>query len=75
MVYQNHVETRIFQNKLLLNLLSQIIKIIHVKTNTMKFNDDNDKPKQFNMMQKIGLCVLVLSIILYYVLSIQFLTS
>lgn len=41
----------------------------------MKFNDSNNQPKGLNVMQKIGLCVLVLSIILYYVLSIQFLTS
>jgi hypothetical protein len=41
----------------------------------MKFNDSNNQPKGFNVMQKIGLCLLVLSIILYYVLSIQFLTS
>lgn len=41
----------------------------------MKFNDSKNQPKGLNVMQKIGLCVLVLTIILYYVLSIQFLTA
>lgn len=41
----------------------------------MKFNDSNDQQRGMNIMQKIGLFVLVLTIILYYVLSIQFLTA
>ncbi|PWJ96879.1 hypothetical protein BC749_10815 [Flavobacterium araucananum] len=41
----------------------------------MKFNNSNYQPKELNMKQKIGLCILVLTIVLYYVLSIQFLTS
>jgi hypothetical protein len=46
-----------------------------MKTKTMKTNESNNQPKGLNVMQKIGLCVLVMTIILYYVLSIQFLTS
>lgn len=42
---------------------------------TMKFNDSNNQEKGMNIIQKIGLCVLVVTIILYYVLSIQFLTA
>lgn len=45
------------------------------KTTTMKFNDSNNQDKGMNLIQKIGLCVLVLTIIVYYVLSIQFLTA
>ncbi|WP_278248006.1 hypothetical protein [Flavobacterium johnsoniae] len=41
----------------------------------MKFNESNNQPRGMNIMQKIGLCVLVVTIIAYYVLSIQFLTS
>lgn len=41
----------------------------------MKFNDSKNQPKGLKVMQKIGLCVLVLTIVLYYVLSIQFLTA
>jgi hypothetical protein len=41
----------------------------------MKFNDSNNQEKGMNIIQKIGLCVLVITIILYYVLSIQFLTA
>jgi hypothetical protein len=40
----------------------------------MNFNDSKNQ-KGMNIMQKIGVCVLVLTIIVYYVLSIQFLTS
>ncbi|MBB4804258.1 hypothetical protein HNP37_004345 [Flavobacterium nitrogenifigens] len=45
------------------------------KQTTMKFNDSNNQDKGMNVIQKIGLCVLVLTIIVYYVLSIQFLTA
>lgn len=41
----------------------------------MKFNDSNNQDKGMNVIQKIGLCILVLTIIVYYVLSIQFLTA
>ncbi|GEM_PF-941878 len=41
----------------------------------MKFNENKTQPSGLNIMQKIGLCVLVVTIIAYYVLSIQFLTS
>lgn len=41
----------------------------------MKFNESNKQRNGLNVMQKIGLCVLVMTIIFYYVLSIQFLTS
>ncbi len=45
-----------------------------MKRETMKFNENN-QPKGLSVMQKIGLCVLVVTIVFYYVLSIQFLTS
>ncbi|TCN50227.1 hypothetical protein EV142_11714 [Flavobacterium circumlabens] len=41
----------------------------------MKPNDGNNEPKGLNVIQKIGICLLVLTIIVYYVLSIQFLAS
>jgi len=41
----------------------------------MKSNETNNEPKGLNLVQKIGICLLVLTIILYYVLSIQFLAS
>ena len=41
----------------------------------MKFNENNPQPRGLNVMQKIGLGVLVITIVAYYVLSIQFLTS
>jgi hypothetical protein len=41
----------------------------------MKFNESNNQEKGLNVMQKIGLCLLVVTIIFYYVLSFQFLTS
>lgn len=46
-----------------------------MKSHTMKFNESDNQPKGLNLLQKIGVCILVLTIILYYVLSIQFLTS
>lgn len=46
-----------------------------MKNLTMKPNEGNNEPKGLNLMQKIGICLLVLTIIVYYVLSIQFLTS
>jgi hypothetical protein len=46
-----------------------------MKNHTMKFNESNNQHKGLNILQKIGICLLVLTIILYYVLSIQFLTS
>lgn len=41
----------------------------------MKFNDSKNPRKGLNIAQKAGICFLVLTIILYYVLSIQFLTA
>ncbi len=41
----------------------------------MKLNDSNQEPKGLSMIQKIGIVILVLIIILYYVLSIQYLAS
>jgi len=41
----------------------------------MKFNESNNQPKGLSVLQKIGICVLVMTIIVYYVLSIQFLAS
>jgi surface polysaccharide O-acyltransferase-like enzyme len=39
----------------------------------MELNDN--KSKHTNLFRKIGICLLVLTVILYYVLSIQFLAS
>jgi hypothetical protein len=41
----------------------------------MKINETDKQSKQLNILQKIGLCILVITVISYYVLSIQFLTS
>ncbi|EJL60549.1 hypothetical protein PMI10_03768 [Flavobacterium sp. CF136] len=41
----------------------------------MKVNQTNGQPKQLNIFQKIGLCILAITVISYYILSIQFLTS
>ncbi len=41
----------------------------------MKVNDNNKETKQLNVLQKIALGLLAITIISYYVLSIQFLTS
>lgn len=38
-------------------------------------NQYDNEPKKLNILQKIGLCLLVITIISYYVLSIEFLTS
>jgi hypothetical protein len=46
-----------------------------MKTLVMKFNESTNKFKLINLLRIIGLCLLILTIILYYVLSIQFLTS
>ncbi|MEA9415873.1 MULTISPECIES: hypothetical protein [unclassified Flavobacterium] len=46
-----------------------------MKTHTMKLNEANNKPRLTNLIRKIGACLLILTIILYYVLSIQFLAS
>lgn len=40
----------------------------------MNYNQNNQE-KGFSIIQKIGIGVLVFTIIVYYVLSIQFLTS
>jgi hypothetical protein len=61
--------------KFCLHLVSQIIELLTDKSQYMKFNGSNNQPKGLNLLQKIGICVLVITIILYYVLSIQFLTS
>lgn len=41
----------------------------------MKINESDKESKQLNMLQKIALCIIAITIITYYVLSIQFLTS
>ncbi len=41
----------------------------------MKLNQSKDQQKGLNIMQKIGIGVLIITIVFYYVLSIQFLTS
>jgi hypothetical protein len=41
----------------------------------MKVNQTNNHPKELNIFQKIGLCILAITVISYYVLSIQFLAS
>lgn len=41
----------------------------------MKMNETDKQSKQLNILQKIGLCLLAITIISYYILSIQFLTS
>jgi len=41
----------------------------------MKGNETNKESKQLNLLQKITLFLIALTIILYYVVSIQFLTS
>jgi hypothetical protein len=46
-----------------------------MKNLTMKFNESKDQQKGLSILQKIGICVLVMTIIIYYVLSIQFLAS
>jgi hypothetical protein len=46
-----------------------------MKNLIMKRNESNNEPKGLKILQKIGICVLVLTIIVYYVLSIQFLAS
>lgn len=46
-----------------------------MKTQAMKLNETNNKSKHTNLFRKIGVCLLVLTIILYYILSIQFLAS
>ena len=46
-----------------------------MKNLTMKPNESNNEPKGLKLAQKVGICILVLTIILYYVLSIQFLAS
>lgn len=46
-----------------------------MKTQAMKLNETNNKSKHTNLFRKIGICLLVLTIILYYFLSIQFLAS
>lgn len=46
-----------------------------MKSETMKVNDSKKQPDGLNFIQKIGICVLVITIILYYCLSIAYLTS
>jgi hypothetical protein len=41
----------------------------------MKINDTDKQSKQLNVLQKIALCILVITVIIYYILSIQFLTN
>jgi len=46
-----------------------------MKNLTMKFNESKNEAKGLSILQKIGICLLVMTIIVYYVLSIQFLAS
>jgi hypothetical protein len=46
-----------------------------MKNQSMKLNQSDNEPKGLSVIQKIGICMLVLMIIVYYVLSIQYLTS
>ena len=46
-----------------------------MKTETVKLNETNNESKHTNLFRKIGICLLVLTVVLYYVLSIQFLAS
>ncbi|TDO68800.1 hypothetical protein EV143_11921 [Flavobacterium chryseum] len=46
-----------------------------MKSLTMKSNESKNQPKGLNVIQKIGIGILILTIIFYYVLSIQFLAS
>lgn len=41
----------------------------------MKNMKVNDPQKELNIFQKIGLCLLAITVVSYYILSIQFLTS
>jgi hypothetical protein len=41
----------------------------------MKINNTDKQSKNLNILQKIGLCLLAVTIISYYILSIQFLSS
>ncbi len=41
----------------------------------MKINETEKESKQLNILQKIALCILAITVITYYILSIQFLTS
>ena len=41
----------------------------------MKTNSTNNKTSELNIVQKIGICLLVITIVSYYVLSIQFLAG
>lgn len=41
----------------------------------MKINETDKDSKQLNILQKIALYILAITVISYYVLSIQFLTS
>lgn len=46
-----------------------------MKNLSMKLNESKNQPKGLNVLKKIGICLLVMTIIVYYVLSIQFLAS
>ncbi|CAD0005649.1 hypothetical protein FLAT13_02881 [Flavobacterium salmonis] len=41
----------------------------------MKINNTNKESKNLNILKKIALCILVITIILYYIISIQFLSN
>lgn len=41
----------------------------------MKFSDSDNQPNGLNIIQKIGVCILVITIVAYYILSIQFLAG
>lgn len=46
-----------------------------MKSLTMKSNETKNQSKGLSVIQKIGIGILILTIIFYYVLSIQFLAS
>ncbi|WP_456315698.1 hypothetical protein [Pseudomonas shirazensis] len=46
-----------------------------MKNLTMKTSQSNNEQKGLNLIQKIGIGLLAITIIAYYVLSIQFLAS
>ncbi|MDR7212648.1 hypothetical protein [Flavobacterium piscis] len=62
------------ETKILLPKFANQINTI-INNISMKVNQTKGEQKGLNIAQKIGLCLLVITIILYYVLSIQFLAS
>ena len=65
-MYRYFLTKFVYQN----NQLTKLMKNL-----TMKFNESKNEAKGLSILQKIGICLLVMTIIVYYVLSIQFLAS